>query len=495
MRIEQFRKPTRSILAQTVLFGLLIFLQICQASETRVRSMGAFKFSLRDPDRGFNLYDFGKNPAWLYQDEQVSWLRISPAFTTQSGDYHRLFDPGDVDRYSAAFDGVKVQGEKGTFRGYTSYDVEYRNNVYRSLESDPYFGDAFFFCDTTTGNFRYNGPKVGFQYSLELFPSFYAGAGLTYQILDGLKSIYTRPKTLYRGVEGTVGIAYQVDENLALGLSITPSDIQERIESQSEDLLDVETYKFRGEKYSTRYRGSTSSYKIHHEGFDVSSQLQWALEMKAELAARAGYNFNQTTILVPQGLLKEVEEGYAPKGFWYAEIISHYPASEEIDLSASVSYNSIKSWSKNSVYDLRLWEWDAQELSLGMGASYRLSPKTLFALEYEFGSWSADSSKYIDARFSSWNMKCHTLRTGGEAELLPKIQVRLGCQLQMADKDLIFGKDEFFGYRVSAGLGIGVIQDVTIDVLVEYGKVAPGRSSLLGRSSFDAAILVTLLSF
>lgn len=478
-----------------VLLVLGLAAQLGFASDLRVRSMAGLKFALKDKDQSLNLYDFGKNPAWLAQDEQESWLKIIPSLKSQSGNYRRLYDPEEINDYSVTFDGVKTLGEKGTFRGYTKYRLEQRNGVYRSLKHDPYAGEAFYMTDTTTGNFKYNGPTVGFEYSLEIFPHLYGGATMRYQILDGLKNMYSLAKTVYREVGGSVGLAYQPLDNLAIGVVVQPFNSQEKIESKSENLLEVEIFNYRGDTYSTKSRRSSVNHTVRKRGILTGGQLYWQPLDNIEIGVRGEYSASRTYVYTSTSMLNEIGEGDANGESFSLAAQLQYELVDGLLLGASAEHFNTSNWSKGAVYNLLLWEWAYKRTSVGGGVSYWLSSQSLVAAEYEFAACSTDSSKYIDNRYCDVSFNEHSARIGIEHKLFPTTSLRAGYAYTYADRDLFFGEKSVSAHRITLGLGAAWFSNTHIDLLVEYGKTSAGESGSRSRSVFNTMATVTLLSF
>lgn len=469
--------------------------QVGFASDLRVRAMAGLKLTFKDKDQSLNLYDFGNNPAWLVQDEQESWLKIIPSFNSQSGDYRRMYDPEEINDYSMTFDGVKALGEKGTFRGYTTYRLEQRDGVYRSLNRDPYAGEAFYMTDTTKGNFKYNGPTVGFEYSLEIFPHLYGGATIRYQILDGLKNIYSLAKTMYREVGGSVGLAYQPLDNLAIGVVVQPFNSQEKIESKSVDLLEVEIYNYRGDTYATKSRRSDVNHTIRKKGILTGGQLYWQALDNMELGVRGEYSINRTYVYVSSSSFDEIGEGDANGESFSLAAHLQYELADGLLLGASAEHFNTSNWSKGAVYNLLLWEWAYKRTSVSGGVSYWLSSQLLVAAEYEFAACSTDSSKYIDNQYCDVSFNEHSARIGIEHKLFPTTSLRAGYAYTYADRDLFFGQKSVAAHLVTFGIGAAWFSDTHIDLHVEYGKISAGESGSHSRSVFNTMATVTLLSF
>lgn len=458
--------------------------------------MGGMNLVIKDIDNTFNLYDFGKNPAWLVNDETADVLKITPGSMISSGQYKRKFDPSEVSAYGIVFDGIKTLGELGTFRGYTSYDVEYHDDIYGSLRRFTYGGDAFFLADTNRGGFRYNGPTVNFMYSLEILPGIYAGASLSYQLIEGLKDVYSRAQSLTRRIGGNVGIAYQPTENLSIGLSYEPNELQERIESKSEDLLDVELFMFRGETYSFKRRGSSVDYKTKNFMQNFSAQFDYKVSDDIEIAGTGTYSLGNTKIIIPSGAIKEFEEGYAFFDGVDIQIASRFEPVKNIVLGLGAGYQKGSSWSKHSGRELLLWEWNVSGLSIGSGVSSYIIPDVLLAgFELHYQNMQSDSSKYIDNRFQNIESSNYLIKSGLEYVASEIITVRAGFSYGTKEYDLIFGGKDVTYTAVTGGAGLNLFKDAVIDILIEYALQKPDEPANLEKSFFSGFISLKLLTF
>jgi opacity protein-like surface antigen len=476
--------------------SLLLCSTFLSAQSFRTSSMGGMSLVIKDADNTFNLYDFGRNPAWLVKDETADVLKIIPGSKFSSGQYKRKYDPSEVSAYGIVFDGIKTLGELGTFRGYTSYDVEYYDDIYGSLRRFTYGGDAFFLADTNRGSFRYNGPTVNFMYSIEILPDLYAGASLSYQLIEGLKDVYSRAQSLIRRIGGNIGLAYQPSDNFSVGLSYEPNELQERIESKSEDLLDVELFLFRGETYSFKRRGSSVDYKTKTFIQNFSTQLNYKVSDNIELAGKGTYSLGNTKIIIPSGAIKEYEEGYAFFDGIDVQILSRYEPVTNIVVGLSAGYQKGSSWSKHSGRELLLWEWDVNGFSIGSGVSYYFIPDVLLAgFELHYQNMQSDSSKYIDNRFQNIESNNHLIKTGLEYVASGIITIRAGFSYGTKEYDLIFGGKNVTYTAVTGGAGLNLFKDAVIDILIEYALQKPDEPVNLKKSFFSGFISLKLLTF
>lgn len=458
--------------------------------------MGGMNLVIIDIDNTFSLYDFGKNPAWLVNDETVDVLKIIPGSKFSSGHYKRKYDPTEISAYGLVFDGIKTLGELGTFRGYTSYDVEYYNNIYGSLRRFTYDGDAFFLTDTNRGNFRYNGPTVNFMYSFEILQDLYAGASLSYQLIEGLKDVYSRAQSLIRRIGGNIGIAYQPYHNLSIGLSYEPNELQERIESKSEDLLDIELFLFRGETYSFKRRGSSVNYKSKNLNQNFSAQFNYKVSDNIEFAGKGTYSIGNTKIIIPSGAIKEYEEGYAFFDGIDIQIVSRLKPVKNVLMGLSTGYLKGSSWSKHSGRELLLWDWNMNGFSFGSGLSSHIIPNVLLAgFELHYQNTQSDSSKYIDNRFQNIESNNYLIKTGLEYVLSEIITVRGGFSYGIKEYDLTYGGKDVTYTAVTGGVGLNLFKDALIDILIEYALQKPDEPVNLEKTFFSGFISLKLLTF
>jgi hypothetical protein len=463
--------------------------------------MGGLTFSVIDSDFSLNPYDIAGNPAWLMNDERKNFLEISPSIKSNWGKLRRIYDPAQTEFYEIFFEGVKNLGEDGTFLGQTTYEYDYREEVYRSLKYHTYSGAAFFMNDTTIGNFRYNGPSMKFMYSFEPIEHLFVGAAAKYKILDGLKSTYSRAQTLYREVYGSVGLAYDFGHDIIAGINFGLDDEQEKIEAKSEDLLDVEIFNFKGETFSVRRRSSSVNQKIRTVHNSFGTHLFIKPGENSELAFVGNAKYGNEKILIPFSIsatnesFKEFEDGYASFNDYYLLFIGRYAFTERIMISIKSSYNENSSWSKNSPINLLLWEWTVKNITAGLGSSFRLANNLLVGLEYELMISNMDSSKYVDSRLTSTEGTCHVSRIGAEYLLTDDLFLRMGYNLAFSNEHYCSSPAEKIFYNsFSLGAGIKLFESFNIDAAIEYQRRTVDGDNANERSALQGVITVTLFS-
>lgn len=458
----------------------------------RLQTMGDLTTAVPDSEYGLNAYDLGRNPAWLLPDERADWLRILPGIEFTEGSYRRLYDPERITQYGAAFDGISVLGDAGTFRGSTAYTVDQRFGVYRSVKRSPYAGEAFFLRDTTTGDVTYRGPVVHFEYAYEVLPALYAGVAVTYRILDGLKEIYSNTKTQYREVGGTIGIAVVPGPGLVIGATYAPSSVQERIEAKSDDLLDVEIAHFRGETYSYTHRSASIDHTISARSHEFGAHLFWQPGAGTTLGMLGSYTACGQRDLVSREQSIDQEDGYTDSERINGQVVGRIPVTDRLDLSLFSEFHSRTDWSRYTKENLTLWRWHEQEINAGAGFSYALQDRQIVVgLEYRYILMKLDSAKYIDNRYHSLYPATHVLRTGLEVLAADGVAIRAGLAWAASDTDPVAGQGRVTWYRASAGGLIALSSSVRLDLLAEYSR---SYTSVASRSTLGGTVRLTLAS-
>jgi hypothetical protein len=474
-----------------IMFSLNLFSQF-----SRTDGMGSLSFSIVDKDLSLSPYDFGGNPAGLYHDEKESILKMGAYGGNDWGKYRRKYDAEGTMNAGASFREVKTLGEHGTFLGSTSYNYENRRNYYRSLKKDMYTGESFFFTDTTAADFRYMGPNVALTYSLELADNICAGVTVSYQLLEGLKKQFSFAKSIYRNTELQAGLTYAPFERVMIGGSVEYFDSQESIEASDVNLLDVELYYFRGDNLFVSKRSSSMTGNIKKKGIAFGSQLFWDNGDDISVGIQANYMPSDSKLLKPFSSsaqsFDEVEDSYAAFEFSDVQLKSQYKCSDDLLLGIFGGYDHEYSWSKISLKNLLIWEWDVTKYRFGAGSSYQLNSSLLAGFEYEIASANADSSKYIDNKIVNRTSVDHTIRVGAEYKVSDDIFLRAGFNYGFMDHDLVYGGDRCTVKKITWGAGFPVTEAISVDAQLQYRVISPESPANIIRTYINGIISIQL---
>jgi hypothetical protein len=461
----------RMIKTKILIVGLFLIISFSisgniYSQQSRLDALGGLSYSILDIDSQLDPFVLGGNPAWMVNSQKEQRLEITPYGTNSNGDYHRYFESGNISNYGVNFMGLKPLGKGGTFRGYAGYNYQIQKERNKVLTLTPYTGEAYFFTDTTSGDFVYSGPTFEFMHSLEIFDNFYFGASVNYQILDGLKKVYTYAQTLYRNVKGNVGIAYRFGNKFSVGLNYTILDSQERIEASDVNLFTVITYLYRGETYRVELRGSSQDFKLKKKGQIFGGQIFMNPTEKLFVGISAKYYPHNSSILIPQSSIVDHEDGYASFGQTDIKLQGRWIENNSLVFGFTGGYNYNNSWTRNSNNNLLIWEWDTSDKFLGGGVTFGNVAQTgyLVGAEYELHNINADSSKYIDNKESSLSVLNQIIRLGSEIKISSDVVLRLGYNLIFKEYDFLAGGNDVMWNNISVGAGINVSDNMEIDI-------------------------------
>lgn len=458
--------------------------------------MANVSIAVKDSENSFNPYDMGGNISYLFLDEKVSWLKISPSFNSNWGDYKRIYDAQKNNLYGINFTGIKTLGSDGTFIGSVNYTYDSRIDVNRSVKYNTYGGEAFFINDSTRGDSRFTGPSVDFGYSFELVPDLYLGASAGYKILNGLKKIYSQTSTVLRNIDGSLGLTYRLTEKFFIAADASLFNSQELLTASLANPIDVEINNYHGDDYALTKRGSNIPEKIKSQGYSISSQLYYVDNNK-----EAGLNFvfgNSTrkflfSTSVSNISVTEYEDGYSSFYDYAIEFNGRYDVNSAISFGLTGSYGYNSSWSKLSDKELTIWDWNIKSLNAGAGASYKFSEKVIAGVQYNFENLKIDSAKYIDYRFVYTSGNSNIIRAGLEFEAMNNIFVRAGAGIGKNQKDLLFGGSNIDYSMFSFGTGINVFENMKIDFCLSHNNFKCKERSL-SRKFFDGLFTVKLFN-
>ncbi len=464
--------------SKILLIVLLFFSLTLFAQKSRTAAMGGLSFSIRDLDESFDPYTLGGNTAWLAESQKNARLEITPLQNSSYGTYRRKYTAERINNYGVHFLDLKPLGVSGTFLGEALYDYQIRVKNYRNLKFNPYAGEGFFFTDTTTGNTTYKGPMFRLSHSLRIYKNLYAGGGVRYQILNGLKDVYTFGETVYRNVEGDLGLAYQFSGGIIIGASVHGTSSQERIEASDVNLLTVRTFEWRGETHAVELRGSSQKYKITKAGEVFSGQIYYHPDEKLEIGVAADYGISGSRFLYPEGSLVDVEDGYASFDITDIKARARYQVTEKLLAALSLGYTDYKSWSENSKRNLLIWEWRNRGAVLGFGGSYNVNKNFLIGVEIETEFISSDSSKYIDNRFRNIDVTNNTARIGLEYYISNDLALRSGYNFLSLAHDFLFGGDNVTEHLLTFGFGYNINDDIQLNGMASFAERNGGEDKV-----------------
>ncbi len=460
-----------------ILLVVLVPLTTIISQQSRLNALGGLSYSIVDLDSKLDPYILGNNPAWLFNSQTIQRLEISPSYENTYGNYHRYYGSDNIHNYNVGFIGIKPLGKSGTFKGSAFYDYQLQKNRNRTLTLNPYSGNAYFFVDTTAGDFRYSGPTFEFMHSLQLFKNLYFGASVRYKILDGLKKTFSYAQSLYRNVSGNIGLAYRLSHNFTLGFHYSLMDAQERIEAKDINLLTVKAFIYRGETYKIDKSGTSPDYKLEKAGQSFNFQIFTQPLNNINIGLTAKYFLhNSKVILKDKSLL--YEDGYSDYTNFDINLTTRWLINKCYTLGLTAGYFSNYSWTKNSRRNLLIWEWNLSGKFIGIGGTTKLlNNKLLLGAEFELHSLNTDSSKYIDNRTSEITGLNSIIKFGGEYYFSPVITFRFGYNLLFKEYDFVYGGSNLVGHKITFGVKYIISEQFEIDSMLKYNNLSLSKNN------------------
>ncbi|MBN1352974.1 hypothetical protein JXJ21_26525 [candidate division KSB1 bacterium] len=412
-------------------FIFLILFQAALASlsqsrniNPRLMSLGDCQLVFSDRDNDLNGYDFGNNPAALFADQKQMWMAARLFGNHTSGEFRRPLDPKSQTQVRLQAEGIKPINHNSVFRGFIQYATEELHEVDKALEYEPYH-DIFTPIDTTRGTFDYYGPRLGMEYSRQLFSWLAIGGRIAYQLQDGLKREPSKTKIDGRMIHGTLGAYLTPNQRLGLGLAYRPFSIQYRLNANKSFLLDYPIiYKFFGDSLLVKNdKVGTYDRTTRGEGFMADASIAYQLSESIALAGAFGYSLED----------KKIDEGSSEGqrdiddyGSWqkngpWAKIQSRmrYPKLPAT-LGLSLDWRSWNSWARTPRFQTIFEEMEGGWLGYGLGVGLD-KPNFPVSCGFEYHAQSFEEEKRNYYQNYKWNRQ-NTVRL-----------YKFGCQLRLRD--------------------------------------------------------------
>lgn len=417
----------------------------------RVSTLGNCSIALIDEDTGLNPYDFGRNPAYLIDDFEGAWVRMSLMLDQESGKLRRPYDPFLTSNLSGGFEGRKRLGGRQAVWGRFTYGRLRQRKQFHSLELDQY-NDPFFLTDTTTGDFMYYGPTTKVDYSLRLTPRITFGAGFDYDISTGLKDVYTRPQVIHNYIRGNIGFLVEANKNWLFGLMARPLRIQNRTEfDKTDEGYDNQVWRYSGDSiYEIR---SFSSYSIREllRGGEFGVQNFFTTDR-----IKIGTVFTYSLV---SNQIKYNATDPEETGFWQDEVydfrfLARYASkSEPLVLGVSGAVMNQQGWARRTRFrDVLLYDNPVKLRSAGAGASYALRPMLLVSADYILNAYDIEADDYGANHFQHRTFTQNIGRLGLEYRAYNVFSLRGGVEVTdyLVDRWLKL-PDNMDRYRFTAG--------------------------------------------
>lgn len=271
--------------------GLLIFPLILLGQNASADRFNSGQPVLLDSSQhSLNFYDFGFNPAGLFDDEQKKSLQIRQYADFISGAYRLPFDADESKDQHYFVRSVQPLTENDIFKGYFAYHRKSDQQIMFVDQSENLGNNPYLFADSSTGDFALNGLYWAAEWAHRFNSNWQSGASFYYNVDQRLKDVFPKPLNKHRNIHVSYGLQFQSGSWTA-GMSYAYFDDQEKIEiskyNLDQDLTPI-MLKFRFSDLPVIERAKTSEEReINNYGHQIG--LQFKKEFKA-VTIMGGYS-------------------------------------------------------------------------------------------------------------------------------------------------------------------------------------------------------------
>lgn len=401
-----------------------------QLDDPHLRAMGSIRYVLAGDWNRFNLFDLGKNPAWLHEENTQDWLRIWNNNGYTRGDFRRLYDAEKINSSAVSFAGAKRLNDKHTFLGRVTYYNEQLIGVPFALEKNPYSADPFILADSSSGGYRFWGPDIDVIYSRKLSHRFNVGAELQYTLDSAVRNREAMVRIVQRNLISKAGFTFRLNKRIITGVTYLYKNLFDRTEvpKQQDGRVPV-TYRYRGYIISRRelrtYMRNAKS--IHH-----TIENQWLLRPvnSLNLLLKAGYHFHYLDLY--DGSSVRYYEAYWQQNEVTFDFIGKFSRSGSPWVYVGFANGFFSSdWSRHYRLPVLITEQSKDDLEYGLGISFRPDHHVYrMGAEIAMRSGNYRFSDYIGHTDFDVRILAPEIRLGGEYFFNRLLSAQAGVRLR-----------------------------------------------------------------
>ncbi len=459
----------RTIFLSVILF---LFAGSLSATDKRLRAMGEMKIAIPDIDNQVNLYQWAGNSAWLKINDSLNWMRYSANSLNDWGQLKRKWDAEKTRNNFFSFSGQKHITDSQVFYGEIRYNWDYRFGVDQTIEKTPYAPDPFVLADSNSGDLSYLGPQALVIFNHQLSSRFYWGASFYYNINRGLKNTFTRPEIINRQIEGSLDMAYRLNDRLTLGMSFRPSYIQDitKLVKQPDGSEPI-TYRYRGE-FEFRQKTGNNERHADYEGYDFSGQFSYQ-SRTWETVILGGYQYRWHEIY--DSPTRRLYDGYyqGEGYFGRAALRYHRGLRKQTTIALDYQFNYLEDWAKEPIAGLLFNQayYRNHQAALGFSHRFQIAPlETALELHYDLSNpYEADYLAHLKRKGYIRNFEMHA---GGEYRISNRFSLRAGYIYKRYDEQKVWN---YFGDNEGSGVTFGAgyyFKKIELDLYGRYGQMS-----------------------
>ncbi len=421
------------------------------AGDLLPQGAGNMQIAIPGGEHALNLYRFAGNTAWLQMNDKHNWMVVSGGSGNSWGELRRYWDPFGVHTNRLTFSGQKHVSATKTFYGAITYNIDSRTGVNRAIELEPYALDPFVLCDSTQGNFNYNGPTVVIAFSHQLFPHLWWGIGLNYAIYRGLKEKYSMPEIIRRTIQTDFSLAYMLGDRWAIGLSFRPYDIRDLTKIvQQPDGTEPVVFRYRGEFEFTSVTSKDDRTAIYR-GMEISPQVMFrGQSIKGIISAGYYYRWHEVYDNVH---LRKYDGYYQGKHYFFDTAWRWFMEhSGQSVLTFRYGFRYIQDWAEEPLRKFAIYRSFHRMHDLTLGFSKHFN-RFLTAFEAGYRYYLPNKKDYLAHVYREAPIKTVRYSMGGSYRFSVRWQAQAGLLWKKYSEPVIwhyFG--DYSGVALTAGL-------------------------------------------
>ena len=475
---------------QSIILFVFLGLTLFYGDDLRSNAAGDMQIALPTWNNRINLYQVVGNTGWLQMNDPRNWMQISGGSTNSWGELRRYWDAYGIHTNALTFAGQKHVSETQTFYGAITYNIDQRTGVNRAIELEPYALDPFVLCDSTQGDFNYNGPTVAVGFSHHILPQLWWGVGLNYAIYRGLKKNYSMPEIIRRNIQADFSWAYRINKRIALGISFRPYDLRDLTKIvQQPDGTEPVVYRYRGEFEFTSVTSKDDRVAIYN-GAEIIPQIMLHFKNFRGIVF-AGYYYRWHEVYDNVHLRKY--EGYYQGRHYYFNTFWRWDFGQKLQniLSVRYQFRYIQDWAEEPLRKFAIYRSFHHIHDLTLGFSKRFRSFTL-ALEGNYRYYLPNKKDYLAHVYREAAIKSGRVNIGGIYRINPKLNVEAGMLWKRYSEPAIW---HYFGdYDGMAGT-LGASYKFKNNLLQIYTKFGKWQGKPSGRKRIIADFTIQLKQF
>ncbi|RKY51166.1 MAG: hypothetical protein DRP86_02185 [Candidatus Neomarinimicrobiota bacterium] len=348
------------------------------------------------PESWNTLWDFDRHPLHFKTYNHSEGMNTVIYTGYKSQNIQRSFDPEAVFSYGAMFETYRKLNEKTALYAAIDFGNVWHKQQFRSIEKN-YYATYIGFTDTTSGDFRYNGPLIDFFFSRDFGKRVTWGLGINYGVERGIKDVFTRAESRELNSDVTNSLRIRPISSLSVDGWFRRYHGRTALEAVKEyQDAQVQTW-FGYLAYRMENPGSSVEMEHNKDGYELGTGL--LLEKQdSPFSAYLGFSVGTEENDARKGKKSVASErGYWQRNTSEGQIWLNYKQAKA-SWSIFGTVINIEDWGKTGIYEALFFETDESRYLGGIGLEFSGIKNTRLDIMARAGKRSWDYRNYLKAQ-------------------------------------------------------------------------------------------------